>query len=179
MTEQSKPTIRTIRILGWSAIIISMVVIISESASLLFYNPMGQLDFVIQSYPQLHLETLRSYTNIFQYSRIWSIYSILYFVVVLFGAIQFVQFRATGRALLEIVCNIGILNAFVDTYLNYHIWKNMQTIMVSFMGNMGIPLRNLNPFGMVTIIGGFFLWIVPSIGLILYLRRPSLKALMK
>lgn len=179
MTEQGESMIRTVRTLGWSLIIVSIVVIISECVSLFFYNPISQIDFLIRIFPHSHVEALETLTDMFQYSRAWSIYTILYFIAVFIGAIQFVQFRAAGRTLLEIACTIGIINACVDTYLSYSIWKNMQNMMSTFLVNISIPLENLNPFGIVTIIAGFFLWIVPSIGLIIYLRRPALKALMK
>jgi hypothetical protein len=44
---------------------------------------------------------------------------------------------------------------------------------------MGMSLGYINPLGMITIILGFFLWIIPSIGMILYLRSPKIKANMK
>jgi hypothetical protein len=43
---------------------------------------------------------------------------------------------------------------------------------------MGMSLQQLNPLGLGAIIVGFFIWIIPSVGIAVYLRRPSLRALM-
>jgi hypothetical protein len=59
------------------------------------------------------------------------------------------------------------------------LWKNMQTAIFAVTRNMGLGLGSLNPLGMFTIVAGFFLWIIPSIGMIVYLRSPKLRALMK
>jgi len=55
----------------------------------------------------------------------------------------------------------------------------MKAMLSTVTGLMGMGLENLNPLGMATIIFGFFLWIIPTIGMIVYLRKPALKALMK
>jgi tellurite resistance protein TehA-like permease len=55
----------------------------------------------------------------------------------------------------------------------------MQAAFSAAMKNMGAGLGNLSLIGTITIILGFFLWIVPSIGMIVYLRSTKLKALMK
>jgi hypothetical protein len=120
-----------------------------------------------------------SVTDIFQYNRIWSVYTILYFWFVFFGSIQFIRFQVVGRMILEIACWVGMLNACIDSFWSYILWKNMQTALSAVTGTMGMGLGNLNPLGMATIVLGFFLWIIPTIGMIIYLRKPGLKALMK
>jgi hypothetical protein len=139
---------------------------------------MEQLDMVFKMFPQAKsgMDTL---TAIFQYSRVWSVYTILYFLFVFIGSIQFIRFHAVGRIILEIACWVGMLNACIDTFLSYILWKNMQSALSAVTGTMGMGLGNLNPLGMATIILGFFLWIIPTIGMIVYLRKPGLKALMK
>jgi hypothetical protein len=139
---------------------------------------MEQLNALFSTFPQAR-NGMESFTELFQYNLMWSIYTILYFFVVLVGAIQFVRLRAIGRTILEIACWVGIVNACVDSLLSYIFWKNIQTALSSVMGTMGMSLGYINPLGMITIIIGFFLWIIPSIGMILYLRSPKIKALMK
>jgi hypothetical protein len=139
---------------------------------------MEQLNALFSTFPQAR-NGMESFTELFQYNLMWSIYTILYFFVVLVGAIQFVRLRAIGRTILEIACWVGIVNACVDSLLSYIFWKNIQTALSSVMGTMGMSLGYINPLGMITIIIGFFLWIIPSIGMILYLRSLKIKALMK
>ena len=55
----------------------------------------------------------------------------------------------------------------------------MQTALSNITGTLGMGLGNLNPIGMASIFLGFFLWIIPTISMILYLRKPELKMLMK
>jgi hypothetical protein len=55
----------------------------------------------------------------------------------------------------------------------------MQRALSAVIGTMGVSLGNINPLGTAAIILGFFLWIIPTLILIVYLRKPELKALMK
>lgn len=169
--------LRSARIIGWSTALFSIIIILSEVSNLLT-DPMEQLNIVFNMFPQakIGMETM---TDIFQYSRIWSVYTILYFLFVFVGSIQFIRFQAIGRLLLEIACWIGLVNACIDSFLSYILWKNMQAALSNVTGNMGMDLVNLNPLGIGAIAFGFFLWIIPTIGMIVYLRRPALKALMK
>ena len=168
---------RSVRIIGWSAAFFSIVIILSEFSNLLT-NPMDQLNVVFNMFPQAKI-SMDTLTDIFQYSRIWSVYTILYFIYVFVGSIQFIHFKAIGRTILEIACWVGIMNACIDSMISFILWKQMKTMLSSVTGLMGMGLGNLNPLGMATIIFGFFLWIIPTIGMIVYLRKPRLKALMK
>jgi hypothetical protein len=168
---------RSIRIVGWSTALFSIVIILSEFSNLTT-NPMDQLSMVFQMFPQAK-SSMDTMTDIFQYNRVWSVYTILYFWFVFFGSIQFIRFQSIGRKILEIACWIGMVNACIDSFLSFMLWKQMQTALSNVTGTMGMSLANLNPLGMVTIILSFFLWISPTIGMIVYLRKPALKALMK
>jgi hypothetical protein len=168
---------RSISIIGWSTILFSIIIILTEFFGL-FSNPMQQLNAILVTFPQARTG-LESVTDLFQYNILWSIYTIIYFVVVLSGAIQFVRFHAIGRTILEIACWIGIVNACVDSLLSYILWKKMQAVLSAVTGTMGISMGQINPFGILTLVIGFFLWIIPSIGMILYLRNPKIKAAMK
>jgi hypothetical protein len=167
---------RSISVIGWSTIFFSIIIILTEFFSLLS-NPMQQLNALFSTFPQAR-NGMESFTELFQYNLLWSIYTILYFFVVLVGAIQFVRLQAIGRTILEIACWVGIVNACVDSLLSYISWNKIQAALSSVMGTMGMSLGDINPLGMITIILGFFLWIIPSIGMILYLRSPRIKAIM-
>ena len=168
---------RYVRIIGWSTALFSVVIILSDVTNLLT-NPMEQVNMVFEMFPQAKGGT-DAITEMFQYSRIWSVYSILYFLYVFVGSIQFIRFKAIGRTILEIACWVGIMNACIDSLISYMLWKQMKAMLSTVTGLMGMGLENLNPLGMATIIFGFFLWIIPTIGMIVYLRKPALKALMK
>jgi hypothetical protein len=47
------------------------------------------------------------------------------------------------------------------------------------MRGMGTGMGYINQLGFITILFGFILWVVPSIGLIAYFRNKNLKALMR
>ena len=168
---------RSVRIIGWSTALFSVIIILLEISNLLT-NPTEQLHMVIQMIPQAK-GGMDAMMDLFLYSRIWSVYTILYFSFVFVGAIYFVRFHAVGRKILEIACWVGMGNACIDSYVSFHLWKQMESALSNVTGLMGVGLANLNPLGMATILFGFFLWIIPTFGMVVYLRRPTLKALMK
>ena len=104
---------RYVRIIGWSTALCSIIIILTDLSNLLS-NPMEQLQTVFTMLPQARNGT-NAIADMFQYNRIWSVYSILYFMFVLFGSIQFIQFKALGRTLLEIACWVGLVNACIDS----------------------------------------------------------------
>jgi hypothetical protein len=168
---------RSVSVIGWSTILFSIIIILTELFGLLS-NPMEQLNILFSAFPQAR-NGMESMTPLFQYNRIWSFYTILYFFNVLAGAIQFVRYQEIGRKILEIACWVGMVNACVDSLISYILWKNMQAALSSVMGNMGMSLGYINPLGIITIIMGFFFWFIPSIGMIVYLRSPKTRANMK
>jgi hypothetical protein len=168
---------RSVRFVGWSTAFFSIIMILFEISHLLS-NPMDQISTVFQMIPQAK-SGIDAIAELNLYSRMWSVYTIIYFWFVFFGSIQFIRFRAIGRMMLEIACWIGMVNACVDSFLSFTLWKQMQTALLNIPGTLGMGLGNLNPLGMITIIFGFFLWIIPTIGMILYLRKPALKILMQ
>lgn len=169
---------RSVSIFGWSTIVVSIILICSQFLSLVITNSMDQISGLLSGYPGLKTGVLGPMTDMFAYNRIWSMYSICYFIVTLVGGIRFVRFREIGRRILEIACWVGILNACVDTAVSYSFWKDMEAAMTTMVGGMGMALDQLNPLGIGAIIAGFFIWVIPSVGIIYYLRRPSTRALM-
>jgi hypothetical protein len=168
---------RSVRIIGWSSILFSVIIILSEVSNI-FTNPMEQLNIVFNMIPQAK-SSMDIMTDMFQYSHIWSVYMILYFSFVFVGSTLFIRFQATGRMILEIACWVGMMNACIDSFLSFVLWKNMHAALSSVTGTMGMNLGDLYPISIITIILGFFSWIIPTIGMIVYLRKPALKALMK
>jgi hypothetical protein len=176
MTEQNLILAKTIRTIGWSAIAISAIAIISEGLGFVLYNPLQQIDVILRLIPKESQKNLNDPIVVIRFMRIWSLYTIIYFLVVLAGAIKFVRFRSPGRVVLEYAAWIGVMNGFLDSYLNYAFWKSFQTILSSAMESANMPLGKISPFGILSIAGSFALWIVPSILLIVYLRKPAVKA---
>jgi len=168
----------SIRVIGWSTIFISIIILISELMQVSDTSTMDQYSTLLSAFPQARKE-MDSLKDLFAYNRLWSIYSIFYFLFVLIGAIQFVRFRKTGLLLLRIACWIGLVNACLDSFISYIFMEHMNTALSSASRMMGSGIGNLNTFGMAAILGGFFLWIIPTIGMIFYLRRPKLAELMK
>jgi hypothetical protein len=172
------PVKRSVSIFGWSTIVVSAILIFSQLLSLAITSSVNQISGLLSGYPGFKTGVMGPMMDMFEYNRIWSIYSICYFLVTLVGGILFVRFRETGRKILEIACWVGILNAFIDTAVTYSFWKQMEIAVASTVGEMGMSLNQLNPLGLGAIIAGFFLWVIPSVGIIVYLRRPSLRVLM-
>jgi hypothetical protein len=55
------------------------------------------------------------------------------------------------------------------------IWENMQeTLSMALRGLGGGQYSSINSLGLTTIVVGFFLWIIPSGAMIVYLRRPKI-----
>jgi hypothetical protein len=169
---------RSVLFFGWSTIIVSIILIFSQLMSLAITSSMDQITGLLGGSPGLNTGFLGSMADLFEYNRIWSFYSIIYFLATLAGGIQFIRFRESGRKILEILCWIGMLNACIDTTVTYLFWKEMEVAVNAMAGGMGMSLQQLNPLGLGAIIVGFFIWVIPSIGIIVYLRRPSLRALM-
>jgi len=170
---------RSVTIIGWSTLAVSVLVICVDLFSLVLSASNDQLVALLNSFPQFKNGTTDAMSALFQYNRIWTLYTILYFAVTLAGAVLFVQYRSLGRKILESVCWVGLLNAVIDSVAGYVFWTEMETMISGLAGGIGMPLRQLNPLGLGTIVLGFLLWVIPSVGMIAYLRRPSLKALMK
>ena len=121
-------------------------------------------------------QSVQKVMDLYSYSKAWTWYGILFFAFVLFAGIQVVRMREQGRKALEIACWIGMVNAFVDTTISYLIWKNMQDVLSMVMRGMGGGQYSfVNPLGLIMIVLGFFLWIIPSALIIVYLRRPLIR----
>jgi hypothetical protein len=169
---------RSVRIIGWLTIVASILLILSGLGGLIFGESTDEIDSLLKLIPQAQAETMKSLTDTMQYARAWSIYTIFYFASVLVGAVQFVRFRRLGRTMLEVLCWVGMMNACIDSVISYVMMNAMSQSMSRVVGAAGMNLDNLNPLGNIALIVGFILWVVPAAGLIVYLRRPDVKALM-
>lgn len=168
----------SIAIIGWTTILASAIMIVVNALSLLSYSMLDSLDLnanvplVSQYVPQ----SMKKVIDLYRYSRWWTGYGLLFFGFVLVAGVQFLRLRAWGRRALETACLIGMINAVIDSSLSYLIWKNMQdTLSMALRGMGGTQYSYINPLGFFTIVAGFFLWILPSAGMMFYLRRPSIK----
>ncbi len=170
---------RSVKIIGWSTIILSIIVICSNLFGMMMAVSYDQLGAVLNAVPQLRTGSLDTMADLVEYNKVWTVYSIVYFAAVLGGAILFTQYRESGRKILEIACWVGILNACIDSVMSYIFWDRTQQMMSQLAGGLGVSLAQLNPLGIGAIVLGFFLWVVPCFGMIFYLRRPALRALMK
>ncbi len=170
---------RSVRIVGWSTILVSLIVIGLELITLMVTRTDEQVAELLRMFPQLQAGMPGSMSCLSVYNRVWPLYSILYFTFALAGGILFVQFRALGRKILEILFWVGLVNAAVDSIAGYVFWHDTQALLSGLTGGAGLPLAQLNTLGLGAIIVGFFLWVIPSAGMIAYLRRPSVIALMK
>ena len=81
--------------------------------------------------------------------------------------------------ILEIACWVGMVNACIDSFVSFILWKQMQAALSTVTGMMGMDLGNLNPLGMATIILGFFLWIIPTYRNDCVLTKTSIESIMK
>jgi len=166
----------SIPVIGWSTIIASVIMIAVDAVSLLSFNTLDSFNLDASMLRQYVPQGVKKVMDLYSYSRVWTWYGILFFGFALFAGIQFVRLKAWGRKALEIVCWVGIFNAFLDTTLSFLIWKNMQdTLSMVMRGAGGSQYSFINPLGFFTIVLGFFLWIIPSIGMVIYLRRPVIR----
>jgi hypothetical protein len=166
----------SIPVIGWSTIMASVIMIAVDAMSLFSFNTLDSLNLDASMLSQYVPQGMKKVMDLYSYSRVWTCYGILFFGFALFAGIQFVRLRAWGRKALEIVCWVGMFNAFVDTALSFVIWKNMQdTLSMVMRGAGGSQYSFINPLGFFTIVLGFFLWVIPSIGMVIYLRRPVIR----
>ena len=177
-TANTAPRLPSIEVVGWTTIIASAVLIVVDIMSLLSYTMLDTLDLnqtlplVSQYVPQ----SMKKVMDLYRYSRWWTGYGLVFFGFVLVAGIQFVRLRAWGRKALEIASWIGLINAVIDSALSYLMWKNMQdTLAMVLQGLGGGQYSYINPLGFLTIVVGFFLWMIPSLAMIVYLRRPAVR----
>jgi hypothetical protein len=177
-TTNSTPKLPSITIIGWSTIVASALMIVINLVSLLSSTMFDDLGAGFNSplLSQYVPQSMNKVMDLYRYSRWLTWFEICFFAFALVAAFQFLQLRAWGRDALEIVCWIGLLNAFLESGLSYLIWKNMQeSLSMVLRGVGGSQYSSLNPIGFATIIVGFFLWVIPSVGMIVYLRRPIIR----
>ena len=172
------PRVPSIAIIGWTTVVASAIMIVVNAMSLVSYSMLDTLDLNVNipMMSQYLPQSMKKVIDLYRYSRWWTAYGMVFFGFVLVAGVQFLRLRAWGRRALEIACWIGMVNAVVDSALSYLIWKNMQdTLSMALSGLGGGQYSNMNPLGLFTIVVGFILWIVPSAGVIIYLRRPSIR----
>lgn len=177
-TPNPSPHVPSIPIIGWSTILASALLILVNIGSLVTTSALDAMNRSFDSpvFAQYVPQSMKSMLDLYSYSRWWTWYGVFYFAFVLAAGVQFVRLRAWGRSALEVACWIGLVNALVDTFLSYEIWSGMQETFNAVLRSMGgVHSSYLNPLGFFTIVLGFILWVVPSVGLIIYLRRSVIR----
>ncbi len=162
---------RSAIVLGWSMVIVSCLMIVIEFVSILTSGSAEELAALLNQMPSGGSTASGIVFDTLRYDRAWSVYTIVYFSIVLAGAILFLNRKPVGKLLLRIACWVGIANAFVDSVVSMVLWNEMEKALTSLVGPMSVRFMSWNPFGLVLIIIGFFLWVIPAIGLLFYLRR--------
>ena len=169
---------RSITIIGWSTVLASSIMIVVNVVSLISYSVFNSAGLNLNT-PLLSRyipESMKKVLDLYEYSHWWTWYGVFFFVFVLIAATQFLRLKAWGRTALEVACWIGLFNGFVDTALSYWIWKNVQeSISMALQGIGGSQYSSMNSLGLSAIVVGFFLWIIPSIAVIAYLRKPAIR----
>jgi hypothetical protein len=166
----------SIPVIGWSTIMASVIMIVVDAISLFSFNTLDSFNLDASLVSQYVPQGMKKVMDLYSYSRVWTWYGIMFFGFTLVAGVQFVRLRAWGRKALETVCWVGMFNALVDTALSFFIWKNMQdTLSMVMRGAGGSQYSFINPLGFFTIVLGFFLWIIPSVGMVIYLRRPIIR----
>ena len=168
----------SIRVIGWSTIFASGIMIIVNIFGLFTYANFDSMKLDLEGglLSQIVPQSMKRVMDLYSYNRWWTWYGIFYFLFVLFAAFQFAKLRAWGRSALEAACWIGLLNAVIDCTLSYLIWKNTQeALAMALRGVGGGQYGYLNPLGLAAIVVGLFLWIIPSAGMILYLRSTKIR----
>jgi hypothetical protein len=176
--QPTKPVSRpvSIPVIGWSTIMASIIMIAVDAMSLLSFNTLDSFNVDASVLNQYVPQGMQKVMDLYSYSRAWTMYGILFFAFTFVAGVQFVRLRAWGRKALEIVCWIGLFNALAETAMSYMIWRNMQeTLSMVMRGVGGSQYSFINPLGFITIVLGFFLWLIPSVGMIIYLRRPIIR----
>jgi len=156
---------------GWSIIALSVFLIVWELLGLLTSTSAEDLAVLMNSGPSAGSEPLAAVVSQVRYNRIWSVYAIVYSLFVLAGGIQLVRRRPAGRTILEIVCWVGILNACIDSTISILLWNKMEAALTRTVGPMSVQLLSWNPLGLVVIVVGFFVWVIPAAGILIYLRK--------
>jgi hypothetical protein len=175
-TATPNPRPLSIPVIGWSTIMASIIMVAVDAMSLLSSTMLDSFNLDASMLGQYVPQGMKKVMDLYSYSRIWTWYGIVFFGFALVAGIQFVRLKAWGRKALEIVCWVGIFNAVIDTALSFLIWKNMQdTLSMVMRGAGGSQYSFINPLGFFTIVLGFVLWIVPSVGMVIYLRRPAIR----
>lgn len=176
MAEPQSKTPPSISIIGWTTLIASALLILLNILSLFTYNMLEQMGLDLPALSQYVPDSVKRILDLYRYQRIWTVYNIFYLAFVAVASVQFLRLRAWGRMMLEIACWVGLFNACIDTAISYYIWRDMESLMSAMLrGSGGSQYSSLSSVGYYSIVFGFFLWIVPCIGVIIYLRRPRIR----
>ena len=162
-------------IVGWTGAFTSILMIVMNIFSLVSSSAMEEM-LLSPNLLGTHVPpSLHAVLEVYQYSRYWLLYGIVFFSFVLIAALQFLRLKAWGRRTLEALCWIGLLNAFADSAFSYYSWIVTRDAMGDVMGRHGSGLSGMDQLGILAIALGFILWVIPCLGLLVFLRRSSVR----
>ncbi len=159
------------RTVGWSIAIFSVIMMLWESVGLLTSSAAEDLVNVLNTMPGGGASATATALATMHYDRAWSVYAIVYFAFTLTASVLFLRDHPRGRRLLAIACWVGIANGIADTTVSMMLWNRMEQALTSLVGPMSVRFLSWNPFGLVLILAGFILWLIPTVALLVYLRR--------
>ncbi|MGB2867040.1 MAG: hypothetical protein WBD36_01195 [Bacteroidota bacterium] len=170
----------SVRIVGIPLLVVAFVSIILNVSNLVLPNELESGLKMLHQISRMPDSTMEeSLYGLITLSRILAGVEILYFLVAAIGAVGFLQLREWGRKILEIGCWVGLGFGAGETVLSYTIWREMQLSLAGLLKSLGAGQYTLaTPLGMAAILLGLLLWVVPTVGIGVYLRRPNVRALM-
>lgn len=166
---------RAILVVGWASAFASIFMIVMNIFSVVAAAAMEEM-IPASVFPGGRVpSSLTLLLDLNRYTQYWLIYGVVYFSFVLVAALQFLRLKAWGRKALESACWIGIINGLADTAFSYYSWNAMKSAMGDLIGQYGGGMSGVHQLGLAAMFVGLVLWIVPCVGLIIFVRRPSVK----
>lgn len=164
-----------ITIMGWSSLIVASLMILWDLYNLILSPTIDQFGLSSGTIARFVPQASRFVDQVQSSARIWTTVDLLYFLLVFVSAVQLLKLRSRGRRLMEIAAWSGILLVTLSSVHSYLQLKEMEAMVGSILGRIGMQTAVLVPAGMFSIILGFLLWLIPCGAVIFFLRLPSIR----
>jgi hypothetical protein len=173
MTAETAYPPRSVPIVGWLTFFAAAVLAASTLFGL-FWNPSVEQYLLLQkSFPAEFQSLLDSLISLARYGWYWNWYLLVFFLFLLYASLRFVRFTSPGRKLFEAACWVGLGTGVVDALISYALWNRTQESMHQLIAPYGVNADGLQQLGTLSIAASLLLWIVPCVGLLVYLRTMS------
>jgi len=164
---------------GLSTSLIAVIMVLSELFNVLSERALEGMGLDMNLLARMIPREFQSLLDLYAYSRYASAFNVIYFTFVLVASIMFLQLRRSGRLLLEIAAWFGLVDGMVESILGYLIMEQLQTSMAAMMRGVGAGGYSLQlSLGPAATIFGLIVWLIPSVGCIIFLRRRSIREIM-